>query len=156
MHCVRKEKIKRKQKNKTNKNTSPTVSQAQRPAVGRTLQPLLSQVITDALVFHKAHSSDDARDPTDLQVHHSFPLFESSDTVWVKKVAKGVLGPTYRGPQKVTLSVPTALKATGMTPWIHYTQESGRKWKPQMRTPSDPLRFHQAPGTSTPCPSISS
>lgn len=49
-------------------------------------------------------------------------MFEFSDSIWAKQVAKGMLKLTQKGPPKVVFSTPTVAKVAGITPRIYHTQ----------------------------------
>jgi hypothetical protein len=57
---------------------------------------------------------------------------QSGDMVWVKDRKKESLQPSCMGPHLVILATPTAVKVTGVTPWIHH---SGMK---KAAAPADP------------------
>ncbi|XP_053225778.1 uncharacterized protein LOC128404317 [Podarcis raffonei] len=48
--------------------------------------------------------------------------FEPGDEVWIKDWAQTPLQPCWKGPHTVLLSTPTAVKVTGITPWVHHTR----------------------------------
>jgi hypothetical protein len=47
---------------------------------------------------------------------------QPGDMVWVKGWKKEPLQPSWTGPHLVILATPTAVKVTGITPWIHHSQ----------------------------------
>ena len=52
------------------------------------------------------------------QIHEFVP----GDPVWVKDWKHDSLAPHGKGPYTVVLTIPTAVKGTGITPWIHHTR----------------------------------
>lgn len=48
--------------------------------------------------------------------------FKPGDSVWVEKWNPTTLGPIWEGPHTVILSTPTAIKVTGIVPWIHHSR----------------------------------
>lgn len=63
-----------------------------------------------------------------IQEWVSFPLgeqiheFVPSDQVWVKDWKHDSLAPHWNGPYTAVLTIPTAVKVAGVTPWIHHTR----------------------------------
>ena len=70
-------------------------------------------------VFHHIARETLERTPTPLGnwVHPYQPGFET----WVKDWKNEPLQPVWTGPHMVILATPTAVKVTGVTPWIHHT-----------------------------------
>lgn len=92
-------------------------SQAPRPTVGSILLQSLSQVTPGT----SENPSLDWEIQLTSQFITSFPLFQSSDTVWVKQVANEPLKPTWIELYTVIFSTPMAVEVAGITPWINYT-----------------------------------
>ena len=70
-------------------------------------------------VFHHITTETLDRTPTPLGnwVHPYQPGFKT----WVKDWKNEPLQPVWTGPHTVILATPTAVKVTGVTPWIHHT-----------------------------------
>ena len=47
---------------------------------------------------------------------------QPADEVWVKDWKKEPFQPVLMGPRMVVLATPTAVKVTGVIPWIHHTR----------------------------------
>ena len=71
-------------------------------------------------VFHHIARETLERTPTPLGnwVHPYQPGFET----WVKDWKNEPLQPVWTGPHMVILATPTAVKVTGIIPWIHHTR----------------------------------
>ena len=54
--------------------------------------------------------------PLGEQIHEFVP----SDQVWVKDWKHDSLAPHWNGPYTAVLTIPTAVKVAGVTPWIHH------------------------------------
>ena len=72
--------------------------------------------------------------------------YQPGDEVWVKDWKKEPLQPVWTGPHTVILATPTAVKVTGVTPWIHHTRVKIAVapldkdiWK-AVRNPKNPLK----------------
>ena len=72
--------------------------------------------------------------------------YQPGDEVWVKDWKKEPLQPVWTGPHTVVLATPTAVKVTGVTPWIHHTRVKIAVapldkdiWK-AVRNPKNPLK----------------
>ena len=48
--------------------------------------------------------------------------YQPGDEVWIKDWKKEPLQPVWTGPHTVILATPTAVKVTGVIPWIHHTR----------------------------------
>ncbi|XP_077779001.1 uncharacterized protein LOC144326339 [Podarcis muralis] len=48
--------------------------------------------------------------------------YEPGDEVWIKDWAQTPLKPCWKGPYTILLSTPTAVKVTGITPWVHHNR----------------------------------
>ena len=69
--------------------------------------------------------------------------FVPGDQVWVKDWKYDSLAPHWKGPCTVVLTTPTAVKVSGVTPWIHHmrvkrayhTDPEDAQWTIYKRTP---------------------
>ena len=79
--------------------------------------------------------------PLGEQIHE----FTLGDQVWVKDWKHDLLAPWWKGPYTVILTTPTAVKVTGIAPWIHHMRvkrtyhadPKNAEWTAQ-RDPADP------------------
>ena len=79
--------------------------------------------------------------PPGEQIHE----FTLGDQVWVKDWKLDLLAPQWKSPYTVILTTPTAVKVTGIAPWIHHTRmkrayhadPENAEWTAQ-RDPADP------------------
>ena len=55
-----------------------------------------SQVITGPPIIHTDYSLDYQRDLANFQVYHQFSFVQSSDSIWLKQVTKGMLESTCK------------------------------------------------------------
>ena len=73
--------------------------------------------------------------------------YQPGDEVWVQDWKKEPLQPIWTGPHTVVLATPTAVKVTGVIPWIHHNRIKKvvascdeDTWK-AVWDPQNPLKF---------------
>ena len=71
-------------------------------------------------VFH--HIARETLERTPIPLGNWVHPYQPGDEVWVKDWKKEPLQPVWTGPHMVVLATPTAVKVTGVIPWIHHTR----------------------------------
>ena len=71
-------------------------------------------------VFH--HIARETLERTPIPLGNWVHPYQPGDEVWVKDWKKEPFQPVLMGPRMVVLATPTAVKVTGVIPWIHHTR----------------------------------
>ena len=71
-------------------------------------------------VFH--HITRETLERTPIPLGNWVHPYQPGDEVWVKDWKKEPFQPVLMGPRLVVLATPTAVKVTGVIPWIHHTR----------------------------------
>ncbi|XP_053246960.1 uncharacterized protein LOC128415120 [Podarcis raffonei] len=93
-------------------------------------------------VMDEVYSSRWTHERTPCALTEPLHQFEPGDEVWIKDWAQTPLQPCWKGPHTVLLSTPTAVKVTGITPWVHHTRVKrvASDWS-ATPNPTNPLRL---------------
>ena len=68
---------------------------------------------------------------------------QPGDSVWVKDWKREPLKPQWTGPHTVSLTTPTALKVSGITPWVHHSRV-------KKANPEEPTTWRSDPDPDNP------
>ena len=68
------------------------------------------------------HIAQETLERTPIPLGNWVHPYQPGDEVWVKDWKKEPLQPVWTDPHLVVLETPTAVKVTGIIPWIHHTR----------------------------------